>query len=155
MSDLWKAADDVYTMMRALISSKPNLVLLAGVEDSILIVFKEKAGKSGDKTILGKTSKAGPLLEVVGDQKWSFVITLAADEWNGLSDKHREALLFHHLCACGATENPQSGEIKTFIRPPDIEFYQEEVASYGFWRTSDTTPDTNTILAIFGTSPSP
>jgi len=151
MADLWKAGDEVYKTIQSLVANNANLSQLALVDDEILVVFKEKASKSGNVTIAGKTSKANNLLSVVdGEKDWKFVITLAGDEWSAMGDSEREALLFHHLCACGVEENPESGDLKCFVRLPDVSFFREEVENYGFWRTSGATPEPNLILELFG-----
>ena len=150
MSDIWKAGDEVYKTMEELIANKPALTHLAGVDDEILIVFKEKASKNGEHVIAGKTAKANPLLSVVAEGDWKFVITLAADEWQAMGNTEREALLFHHLCACAVDENPQTGNMKCYVRLADVSFYREEVEEYGFWRTTGTTPEPNLIDELFG-----
>lgn len=151
MSEMWKAAAEVYKTMETLIANNKNLSNLALVDDQILIVFKEKASTSGDHVIAGKTSKANALLGIVdGEKDWKFVITLASDQWNRMGDEEREALLFHHLCACGVEENPESGTIKCYVRLPDVSFFREEVENYGFWRTSGATPEPNLIQELFG-----
>ena len=151
MSELWKAADEVYKTMQTLIANNPVLAPLASVDDEILIVFKETASKNGDHVIAGKTSKAGPLLAVVDEKDWKFVVTLAGDEWKIMGDKEREALLFHHLCACAVKENPDTGKMSCYVKLPDVSFYREEVEKYGFWRTSGVTPEPNLIDELFGT----
>jgi hypothetical protein len=152
MSDQWKAGTEVYKTMETLIANNANLAPLALVDDEILIVFKEKASKNGDHVISGKTAKANALLSIVDPEQkdWKFVITLAGDEWQSMSDADREALLFHHLCACGVEENPETGNMKCFVRLPDVSFFREEVEKYGFWRTSGTTPEPDLIDELFG-----
>ena len=153
MSDPWKAGPEVYTTMQTLIAN--HFPMLAGLDEEILIVFKEKASVNGDVTITGKTSKASNLLGVVSEKAYKFVITLAADAWQELSDSNREALLFHHLCGCSAEENPENGDMKCSVRIPDVSFYREEVEQYGFWRTSGTTPEPDFIAELFGDKPDP
>lgn len=151
MTEMWKAGAEVYKTMESLIAKNKNLSNLALVDDQILIVFKEKASTSGEHVIAGKTSKANVLLGIVdGEKDWKFVITLASDQWAKMSDSDREALLFHHLCACGVEENPQSGTIKCFVKLPDVSFFRDEVENYGFWRTSGATPEPNLIQELFG-----
>jgi hypothetical protein len=149
--EIWKAGPDVTATVKDLVAN--HFPKLATVEDEILVIFKEKAGKTGDKVIMGKTAKATPLLGVVGEQEYKFVITLAADEWTALSGGDQRALLFHHLCACGAEENPQTGDMKFYVRLPDVNFFREEVEEFGFWHTSGNTPDPNLILELFGSEP--
>lgn len=151
MADIWKAGPDVISTMQDLIAN--HFPKLASIDDQILVVFKEKASKVGDAVVAGKTSKAGPLLSVVGDREYEFTIVLAADEWQSFNGTEQRALLFHHLCACGAEENPQTGDLKTFVRVPDVNFFREEVQEFGFWRTSGKSPDPNLILELFGEEP--
>lgn len=153
MSDPWKAGPEVYTTVQTLIAN--NFPLLAGLDEEILIVFKEKAAVNGDIAITGKTAKASNLLGLVSEKSYKFVITLAMDEWQKMSDDQREALLFHHLCACGAEENPEDGSVKCSVRIPDVSFYRLEVEKYGFWRTSGSTPEADFINELFGEKPDP
>jgi hypothetical protein len=129
--------------------------MLAGLDEEILIVFKEHASVSGNMVVTGKTSKASSLLGVVSEKAYKFVITLAADSWQESTDAQREATLFHHLCGCGAEENPEDGAVKCSVRLPDVSFYREEVEKYGFWRTSGSTPEPNFIDELFGEKPDP
>lgn len=153
MSDPWKAGPEVYGTVQHLIAN--NFPLLAGIDDQILIVFKEKAAKSGEVVIAGKTSKASPLLGVVGEKSYQFVITLASDHWQTLSDAHREALLFHHLAACNVVEDSEDGSLACSVRVPDVSFFREEVQQYGFWRTSGAVPEEDIITELFGEKPDP
>src|SRR3989344_2035751 len=148
MSDPWKAGPEICTTVGTLIAN--HFPLLAQVDDEILIVFKEKATTSGNVIIAGKTSKASSLLGVVSEKPYKFVITLASDEWQGLVDAEREALLFHHLAACGVEENPEDGSLRCFVRLPDVSFFREEVEQYGFWRTSGVSPTPRFIDELFG-----
>lgn len=151
MSDPQKAGHEVYATMQALIAS--HFPLLAGIDDQILIVFKDKATKSGEVVIAGKTSKASPLLGVVSETAYLFVITLASDHWQTLTDAQREALLFHHLAACSVVEDPEDGSLVCSVRVPDVSFFREEVEHYGFWRTSGAVPEADIIQDLFGDKP--
>lgn len=156
MSDPWKAGPEVYALTQALIAK--HFPMLAGMDDEILIVFKEKAPLNGDVAITGKTSKASNLLGLVSETAYKFVIQLAADSWQEMNGKQQEALLFHHLCACRAVENPEDGSLKTSVRIPDVSFYREEVEAYGFWRTTgcvDPPPPQDFITQLFGPQPTP
>lgn len=144
----WKAGQDVITTMQDLIAKyHPHLALC---DDEIAVIFKEKASQVGDVVIAGKTSKASELFGVLGDVKWKFIITLAADTWSTLSDAERVALLDHHLCACKAEES-QTGNITYKVVPPDVAFYKGEIERHGLWRTSGAAPTQTLIEDIFGT----
>ena len=150
MSDIWKAGDEVYKTMESLIANKSNLSNLALVDDEIFIGFKEKASKNGDVEIAGKTSEAPAVLSAIGEQDYKFVIILAGDVWQSLGDSEREALLFHHLCACRVEENPETGNMKCSVRIPDVSFFREEIEEYGAWRTTGATIEPNLIDELFG-----
>lgn len=148
MADMWKAGDEIMTSVRDLIAKyHPHLALC---DDEIAVLFKDKASQVGDVTILGKTTKGSPLLALLADKAYKFVITLAADEWQNLTDKQRLALLDHHLCACKAEEDP-NGATKYWVQPPEVGFYQQELERHGFWRTTGTAAPKNVLEELFGT----
>jgi len=148
MAEMWKAGDEVITIVKDLIAKyHPHLAL---VDDEIAVVFKEKASTVGTVDIIGKTGKAPAILSVLGDIKWKFLLILAADSWKGLSDKQRVALLDHHLCGCRVEENAQTGATKCFVAPPDVAFYKGEIERHGVWRTTGTPPSPNLIQELFG-----
>jgi hypothetical protein len=148
MADMWKADEDVMVIIRDLIAKyHPHLAL---VDDEIAVVFKEKATTVGTVEIIGKTGKAPAILSVLGDTKWKFLITLAADAWVNLDDKQKVALLDHHLCGCRVEENEQNGALKCFVAPPDVSFFKGEIERHGVWRTSGTPPSANLIQELFG-----
>lgn len=150
MAELYKAEDSVMMTVKDLIGKyHPRLVPII---DEIAVVFKEKASEVGDVTIIGKTSKAPPLLSVLGDVKYKFVITLAQNEWTSMDDKARLALLDHHLCACGVEEDNSGSVSKCYIRLPDVSFFKEEVERHGLWRTSEAPPTPVLLQELFGTA---
>lgn len=150
MGDIWKAGEEVYKTMETLIANKPNLTPLALVDDEIFIGFREKASKNGEIEIAGKTSKAPPVLSAISEQDYKFVIILAGDVWQSLGATEREALLFHHLCACRVEENPETGNLKCSVRIPDVSFFREEIEEYGAWRTTGAAIEPNLIDELFG-----
>jgi hypothetical protein len=138
MANIYKAGEDTMKLMKKLIKSDfPHLLL---VQDDIAIVFREKAKEApGGQTILGTSKKAPALLSVLTDKdyEYKFIIELAEDSWHTLDPKQQEALVFHHLCSLRVEEDPDKGEIKCQLRPPDFYGYKEEVEKYGMWRPYD------------------
>jgi len=135
--EIWKAGPDVMKTLRDLIKKHhPHLVL---IEEDIGVVYREKAREVAGVTILGATRKAPPLLPVLTDKKFTykFIIELGADAWQALDDRQRQACLDHHLCSMRVEEDPDSGEVKCSIRPPDFIGYKEEVERWGMWRPMD------------------
>ena len=66
-----------------------------------------------------------------------------------MSDKDRAAILDHHLCACGVTED-NDGKLKCFVKIPDVAFFQGELERHGFWRTTGKAVDPNVMQEMFG-----
>jgi hypothetical protein len=130
--DIWKANDEVHASVKELIGQNhPDLALIS---DEIVIVFREKAGKSGGQVILGNSKKVAALANAIGNTDFKFVIEVAADLWeNELSSRQQEALLDHLLTACRCDEDPKSGEFKCSVAKPDIMAFRENVERYGMW----------------------
>lgn len=130
--DIWKANDEIHAKMKALIGQHhPDLTL---VMDEIVVVFREKAGKSGGQVVLGNSKKVAAIANAIGNTDYKFVIELAADQWeNELTSKQREALLDHLLTACRCEEDPKSGDLKCTVAKPDIMAFRENVERYGMW----------------------
>lgn len=150
MADLHEANGQVYEIMRDLIKNyHPDL---ASVDKEIAIVMRPKAGKSGGQVILGKTRKAPGLLGVLGPVDYKFIIELAGDEWNNLTDTQRVALMDHHLCACNVEIDEVSGEIKCSLNSPDFVGFRAELERHGIWRTAtvDGKPEASSIEQMFG-----
>jgi hypothetical protein len=131
-TSIWKASKEIHEQMMGLIGKNhPDLAL---VSTDIVVVFKEKAGKSGGQVVLGNSKKVAAIANAIGGTDFKFVIELAADQWeNELTSKQREALLDHLLTACRCEEDPKSGEMKCSVAKPDIMAFRENVERYGMW----------------------
>ena len=129
-TSMYKAEPQVYDIMRDLVGQyHPDLAL---VVDEIAIVFREKAASAGGRPVYGKARKATPLLGVLGDTDYKFILELAADEWLNLTSRQHQALIDHLLCACRADE--EDGAIKCHMAPADVEFFFDELDRWGDWR---------------------
>ena len=133
MSNLYRADNAVVDIMKELIGQyHPDL---APITQEIAVIFREKAAKRGGQVVLGKSQKAPPLIGVLGDTEYKFILELAADEWMELSKTQRQALLDHLLCSCRAVlEDEEKGDVKYFIAPPDVSFFYDELDRWGAWR---------------------
>ena len=90
----------------------------------------------------------------MGDTEYKFIIEVAADEWEDLTGSQKTALLDHHLCACRTEENPQTGDFKCFVAPPDVTYYFDEVDRHGDWRPREddgTDAQKSSIATLFST----
>ena len=133
MVDIWIAGNDTLNRLKGIIrESHPQLL---PIQEEIAVIFRDKASKRGGKASLGATKKAPPLLSLLGDKDYKFVIELAADEWSSLPEPDKIALLDHHLCACGSKEVEQTGEMRYFVEPPDVAFFWDELDRHGTWRS--------------------
>ena len=149
--EAWMADDDVQNTIKELVANHhPDLVM---VVDEIAVIFREKATKTGDAVVLGKSKKAPTVMDLLGTKKWKFIIEIADDEWSSLNNLQRVALLDHHLCACRVELDEQNQGVKRcFVQPPDVSFYKDEVERHGFWRSGRTTkpPEQDLIADLFG-----
>jgi hypothetical protein len=154
--EMWKAGKDVYDVVTKLVSDyHPDLVM---VLDEIAVIFRERASKAGGRVILGKSRKAPAIVGVLGDTEYKFILELASDEWSGLTGAQKTALLDHHLCACRTEENPQTGDFKCFVAPPDVTYYNDEMDRHGDWRPREENeaseaPITTLFVSDDGTPP--
>lgn len=137
-TEFWKSNDEIHQMVRDLVAKNhPDLILLIGAKretDEIVVVFKEKAGKSGGQVVLGNSKKVAPLANALGNTNYKFVLEVASDQWeNELDSKQREALIDHLLCACRVEEDPKSGEMKCSVVKPDVSAFRDNIERYGMW----------------------
>jgi hypothetical protein len=151
-TDFWKANKEIQQQMRDLIGQyHPDLAL---VSDEIIVVFRDKASKSGGKVVLGNSKKVAPLANALGNTDYKFVLELAADQWEDeLTSKQREALLDHLLTACRCEEDPKSGDVKCTVAKPDIMAFRENIERYGMWfpKEDEEEPPPAPIEQIFDT----
>ena len=150
-TDFWKANKEIQQQMLDLIGQNhPDLAL---VSDEIIVVFRDKAGKSGGQVVLGNSKKVAPLANALGNTDYKFVLELAADQWEQeLTSKQRKALLDHLLTACRCEEDPKSGDLKCTIAKPDIMAFRENIERYGMWfPKEDDEPPPAPIEQIFET----
>ena len=147
--EYWKAGREVREQMELLIKRHhPHLMC---IQDEIAIVFKEKATEKSGLVIPGATKRAPALMQVLTDKKfvYRYIIEIGSNVWQGYTNKQKAALLDHHLCAMSVEEDPNTGELKCGLRPPDFVGYKEEVERHGMWRPME--QDTLAMLeSVFG-----
>ena len=130
--DFWKANKEIHAKTLELIGQ--NHPDLAVISDEVVVIFREKAGKTGGQVVLGNSKRVSALMNVLGATDYKFILEIAADQWeNELGSRQREALLDHLLTSCRCEEDPQSGEFKLSVARPDIMAFRENVERYGMW----------------------
>lgn len=116
-----KADGSVIEMANDLIEQYHTILKHANIG----ILFKDEAPVSRGKTTLGKAIKVTDRMKVYTGL--DFIIWLAWDEWQRLTDAQRLALIDHELCHCGM------GTAGWAIRPHDIEEFTEVIERHGFY----------------------
>lgn len=138
-SEYFVAAKEVQDLAWALIAS--NHADLAGTLDAgdLVVVFKAKAesAKPGGQVTLVTARKAPPLTNALAGEHYKFILELPQGEWEEMSATQREANLDHLLCACRASSNQKTGDVKFSIAKPDVSAYRENVERYGMWFPKD------------------
>ena len=151
--EYWKAPKEIQEMVQALIvQHHPDLAVVAS---ETIVVFREKASKSGGQVVLGSSKKVTPLVNALANEKFQFALEIAADVWeHDLSAKQKEALLDHLLCACRCEEDPESGGLKCSVARPDIMVFRDNIDRYGMWLPKDQNPGEppSPVDGLFGTS---
>lgn len=93
----------------------------------IAFVFRDKAQKQGERFILGQCTKVPakfqPLLE------YDYIIWLSEDDYAGMTDKQREALIFHELYHIKYNYEADSWS----IRPHDVQEFSAVIERYGIY----------------------
>lgn len=131
-NDVWVAGKDIYELMYHYVATHhPNL---ASVDKDIAILMKGKAGSRGGQKVLGTAKKAPPILDVLGKDTYKFILEIAADQWQVLTNTQQGALMDHLLCACRVEEDEKTGDLKCTIASPEVSFFWDELKRNGDWR---------------------
>jgi hypothetical protein len=146
-SEMWLAEEEVDMAKDSLIGKYHTH--LAEISQDIAIVFKDKASEKLGKKIPGQTKKANKLVNLLAKRELVFVIELANDVWQDLSDQERMALLDRQLCFCAAIEK-EDGTKKWAIALPDACYFKAEVQRHGFWYTSGDRAEDVIVNKVFG-----
>ena len=130
--DFWKASKEIHKKTLDLVGANhPDLAIIS---EEIVVIFREKAGKTGGQVVLGNSKRVSDLVNALGGTDYKFILEIAADQWeNELTSRQQEALLDHLLTSCRCEEDPQSGEFKLSVARPDIMAFRENVERYGMW----------------------
>lgn len=125
-----------------LISDFPAAALLAEplirefhdelAEANIIYLCRNKAQKSGGRSVPGSVKKATPMEKHLGghlfsdDKEPDFIITISLPEWNELNPKQRIAVVDHLLTRCtGEVDEKNGGEMKYKVRAPQVQEFPE------------------------------
>lgn len=122
MTEWTKASPAVLEMAERLINKSHHH--LRGARMGFM--FRDSAGSSQGKMVLGKAMKISGSLEPYIEL--DFLIWLSEQDWHPMDQARREALLDHELCHCGG-----DGDEGYKIRPHDVEEFIEIIKRHGAW----------------------
>lgn len=97
----------------------------------IVYIFVDKASKKSGKPVLGKARRVSGALEFLLEQ--DFIIEVALECWNELSDRQRTALVDHLLETCTGVEDEQNGDMKWGVREADVREFTSILNRHGAW----------------------
>jgi len=100
----------------------------------IKYIFKEKGSKKGNKIVYGSAKKCSALMDYFIDA--DFLIEVALDAWNELSESKRVALVDHLLERCTGEEDEETGGMKWKVRDPDVHEFSTILKRHGAWTTT-------------------
>lgn len=96
---------------------------------------RPKASKTRGRVVWAKAKKPSPELQAVADDAGhviDYLIVIGQDQWDVLTTRQREALIFHELCHFAGFDH----EAGTWdLRAHDVEAFAREVEKYGAWKT--------------------
>ena len=98
----------------------------------IAVLRRDVAARRGGKVILATASRPSKKLAPLLDEEYSFVITIASDEWEMIDEKQRDALIDHELCHC---RKDDKGKPKLVSH--DIEEFACIIRRHGMWQKTD------------------
>lgn len=100
------------------------------VGEDIEYVFRSNATTRGTKTILALAKKMRGLVSYLSRDTMDtyFLMDVALDTWETLTDKQKTALVDHELCHFGFDDTGNR-----IINPHDVEEFAEIIERYGVW----------------------
>jgi len=96
------------------------------LEAKIAFVMRDEAPKSNGRSVAAQAQKVTALNQALID--YDFLIWIAEDRWDKLSEDQKEALIDHELCHCWGWPGMWK------MRHHDIEEFQEIIERHGMWR---------------------
>lgn len=117
------------------------------VDVTIKCLFRHPAAKSHGRVVYGKAGKVGGRSAYLvalehdvrvdeGEPVDFFVIEIAHEPWQGLTESQRRALVDHELCHLDVELDDISGDRKLGTRGHDLEEFREVVQRHGLWQPS-------------------
>jgi len=98
----------------------------------IKYIYVNEGSKRAGKSVLGKVRKVSGALEFLLQQ--DFIVEVALNTWNDLTEQHRTALVDHLLERCfGEEDEKNGGAMKWSVREPDVQEFSAILQRHGAW----------------------
>jgi len=97
----------------------------------IVYIFVDKASKKAGRSVLGKARRISGSLEFLLER--DFLLEVAMDGWNELSERQRNALVDHLLESCTGVEDEKTGTMKWVMREADVKEFTSILNRHGAW----------------------
>ena len=91
----------------------------------------DKASAKNGRPISGKVRRISGSLEYL--LECDFLVEVALDQWNELTELQRQALVDHLLERCTGEEDDQTGDMKWTTREPDVAEFTAILRRHGAW----------------------
>lgn len=97
----------------------------------ILYVFSSDSWTKNGRELSGKVQKLS------GFNEWAverdFVIFVAQNKWNDMTESQRSALVDHLLSSCTGDEDDDTGEYKWKVLDPEVQEFTDVLFRHGAW----------------------
>jgi len=127
MPRTFEAADNVESIAQGLIPNYHAELATA----RILYVFSSDCWTKNGRELWGKVQKFS------GFNEWAiekdFVVMVALEKWNDLTEPQRTALVDHLLSGCTGEEDEDTGEYKWKMRDPEVQEFTDVLFRHGVW----------------------
>ncbi len=129
MPKVYGIAESVEALAKTLIPNYHSELATAKVK----YVFVDKASMKNGRPVLGKARKLSGNTEFLLDT--NFIIEVALDQWNDLSQRQRQALVDHLLERCTGEEDEEDAgaSMKWKCREPDVQEFRTILQRHGAW----------------------
>jgi hypothetical protein len=127
MPKLYAKAEAVEQIAMSILPTYHSELATARIE----YIFVDKAGSKNGRPVLGKAKRVSGSWEFLVEK--DFLIEVALDQWNELSERKRLALVDHLLESCTGEEDEKDASMKWLVREPEIREFASILHRHGAW----------------------
>lgn len=127
MPKLYSSAESVEAVAQHLIPMYHPELATARIK----YINVDKASAKNGRPIPGKVRRISGSLEYL--LECDFLVEVALDQWNEMTEGQRQALVDHLLERCTGEEDDQTGDMKWTTREPDVAEFTAILRRHGAW----------------------